>query len=66
MNRPRLPRDVENRFDSFVLKTIYGFVPKYPKPLPPISGLQRQLEKLQKSPKSTAMWLYGLEDYMLE
>ena len=66
MNRPRLPPHVEERFDAFVLKTIYSFVPKYPKASPPIRGLQTQLEKLQKSPKQTAMWLYGLEDFMLE
>jgi len=66
MNRPRLPQHVEERFDALVLKTIYSYVPKYPKVSPPPKGLQRQLEKLQISPKQTAMWLYGLEDFMLE
>ena len=53
----RLPPDVCN--------LILSFVPKKPKPKP-ISGLQRQLENLQKSPKQSAMYLKGLDDFVIE
>jgi len=65
--RPRLPEYIERQFDTYILKTIYGFVPNYPKQKPIVlSGLQRQLERLQKtSPKLTAMCLYGYDDFIL-
>lgn len=67
MNRPRLPPSVEMLFDGFVLKTIYGFVPKYKKEeiLLASPSLQRELIKLQSSPKLTAMALFGFDDFVL-
>jgi len=44
---------------------IISFVPRKPVPKP-IAGLQRELEKLQKSPKRTSMDLKGLEDFVLQ
>ena len=65
MNRPRLPLEIEWRFDAFVLKTIYGFVPKFQKPLPIDPSLQRELTRLQSSPKLTAMALYRFDDFVV-
>lgn len=44
---------------------IISFVPPKPKPRP-LPGLQRELEKLQKSPKRSPMDLKGLEDFVLQ
>jgi hypothetical protein len=52
-----LPTDLQN--------LIISFVPRKPAPKP-IAGLQRELEKLQKSPKRTSMDLKGLEDFVLQ
>ena len=52
-----LPADLQN--------LIISFVPRKPAPKP-IAGLQRELEKLQKSPKRTPMDLKGLEDFVLQ
>jgi hypothetical protein len=63
--KPRLPPQVEEKLPEDVLRHIYRFVPKTPKPQPPSPSYQRALEKLQKSPKRTAMDLYGLDDFVL-
>jgi hypothetical protein len=52
----RLPPDV--------LRLVVKFIPK-PPPRPDPCNLQRMLEKFQKSPKRTAMDLYGLDDFVL-
>lgn len=65
MNRPRLPPSVEMLFDAFVLKTIYGFVPKFKKQEPISPSLQRELMRLQTSPKLPAMAFYGFDDFVL-
>jgi len=52
-----LPKELQNLIVSFVPK------PPLPKPIP---GLQRELEKLQRSPKRTTMDLKGLEDFVLQ
>lgn len=65
MNRPRLPPSVEMLFDGFVLKTIYGFVPKYKKQELVSPNLQRELVRIQSSPKLTAMALFGFDDFVL-
>lgn len=44
---------------------ILSFVPRKPKKKLP-GGLQRSLEKLQKSPKRTPMDLKGLDDFVLK
>lgn len=44
---------------------IISFVPEKPKPKHP-AGLQRELEKLQRSPKRTPMDLKGLDDFVLK
>lgn len=43
---------------------ILSFLPEKPKPKQPI-GLQRSLEKLQRSPKRSPMDLKGLDDFVL-
>jgi hypothetical protein len=43
---------------------IISFVPEKPKPKHP-AGLQRELEKLQKSPKRTPLDLKGLDDFVI-
>jgi hypothetical protein len=44
---------------------IISFVPEKPKHKYPL-GLQRSLEKLQRSPKRTPMDLKGLDDFVLK
>jgi len=44
---------------------IISFVPEKPKLKQP-AGLQRELEKLQRSPKRTPMDLKGLDDFVLK
>ena len=65
--KPRLPTEIEFAFPEEIVRHIYRFIP-YPrkKKTPPVSpSLQRALEALQKSPKRTAMDLYGLDDFIL-
>jgi hypothetical protein len=64
--KPRLPLELELKLPEDVVRYLYRFVPKTPKPAPPSPSLQRALEKLQKSPKRTAMDLYGLDDFVLK
>jgi hypothetical protein len=63
--KPRLPPHVEAMLPEDVVRHLYRFVPKSSKPRPPSPSLQRALEKLQRSPKRTAMDLYGLDDFVL-
>jgi hypothetical protein len=63
--RPRLPKEIELLFPSEIVTNIYRFVPKLPKPIPISPSLQRELEKLQRSPKRSSMDLYGLDDFVL-
>lgn len=63
--KPQLPYQVETLFPAEIVRLIYRFVPRPPKPTPPSPSLQRALEKLQRSPKRTAMDLYGLDDFIL-
>lgn len=64
--KPRLPKEVESQLPTEIVSLIYKFVPKLPKPSPPSPSLQRELERLQKSPKRNAMDMYGLEDFVLK
>ena len=66
MNKPRLPLSVEAKLPAEIVTLINRFVPKYAKPKAPSPGLQKALESLQKSPKRTAMDLYGLDDFVLK
>ena len=54
-----LPLDVFKHMLRFIPPKRSRRSPTYP------SGLQRSLEALQRSPKTTAMQLYGLEDFVL-
>jgi hypothetical protein len=58
------PRVVRNRLPPDLLRYVVSYIPR-PKPRPSPSNLQRMLEKFQKSPKRTAMDLYGLDDFVL-
>ena len=65
--KPRLPMSVETLLPEDVVRHIYRFIP-YPrkKKTPTASpSFQRAQEALQKSPKRTAMDLYGLDDFVL-
>lgn len=63
--KPRLPWEIESQLPVEIVSLINKFVPKLPKPSPPSPGLQRELERLQKSPKRNSMDLYGLDDFVL-
>ena len=63
--RPRLPLHLEAMLPEDVVRHLYRFVPKPKKSPPPSASYQRALEKLQQSPKRTAMDLYGLDDFVL-
>lgn len=66
--KPRLPRSLELQLPPEIIHVINTFLPPLPRPKSPPAGLQRELEKLQKSPKHihTAMYLKGLEDFILK
>lgn len=64
--KPRLPPSIELFLPEDVVRHIYTFVPTIKKEkLKERPGLQKQLDKLQKSPKQTSMYLHGLEDFVL-
>jgi hypothetical protein len=63
--KPRLPREIELLFPVEIVREIYRYVPKLRKPSPPSPSYQREIERLQKSPKRHAMDLYGLDDFVL-
>jgi hypothetical protein len=65
MVKPRLPEDWERRLPLDVRRYLYRFVPHLPKAKSPLNGLQRELERLQQSPKRTPMDLKGLDDFVL-
>ena len=63
--KPRLPPQIEARLPEEIVRHIHRFVPKPKKPSPPPPSYQRAFEMLQKSPKRSAMDLYGLDDFVL-
>lgn len=65
--KPPLPKEFEALFPREIVGYIRRFLPHVP-PSNPTPGLQREVEKLQKSPKrfQTAMYLKGLEDFILK
>jgi hypothetical protein len=64
--KPRLPRELELLLPPEIVHVIYQYLDASPKPKP-LSGLQREVEKLQRSPKKqTAMYLKGLDDFILK
>ena len=63
--KPRLPREIESQLPIEIVSLINTFVPKLPKPRPVSPSLQRELERIQRSPKRNAMDLYGLDDFVL-
>jgi hypothetical protein len=63
--KPRLPQEIESQLPIEIVSLINKFVPKLPKSSAPSPGLQRELERLQKSPKRNSMDLYGLDDFVL-
>jgi hypothetical protein len=66
MARPHLPREIELLLPEDIVREIYRYVPKLPKKQYVSLSLQLQLAKLQRSPKKTAMFMYGLDDFVLE
>ena len=63
--KPRLPSQIEALLPKEVVRHIYRYVPKPKKSPPRSASYQRALEMLQKSPKRSAMDLYGLDDFVL-
>jgi hypothetical protein len=66
--KPPLPKEFEALFPREVVGYIRRFLPHLPPNTPASPGLQKELERLQKSPKrfQTAMYLKGLEDFILK
>lgn len=69
--RPRLPYEIEQKLPECLLRYLYTFVPKTsPSPPPsPSPSLQREITALQKrSPpsKKAPMYLFGLDDFVLD
>lgn len=56
----RLPLDVFKVVLEFIPPKTPRKPPRYP------AGLQRQLEALQRSPKTTPMEFYGIEEFLLK
>jgi hypothetical protein len=65
MTKPTLPPKVAAKLPRELVHLIYTYVPPFPPKPPSPSSLQRALEKFQKSPKRTAMDMYGLSDFVL-
>lgn len=65
MGRPRLPKEIELFFPEEIVIKIYGYVPKLPKTQPVSPSLQRELTRLQRSPKRNPKDMYGLDDFIL-
>ena len=65
MTKPALPAQIEVLLPVEITNLIYTFIPHIRKKKTPTIGLQRALEKLQKSPKRTAMDMYGFDDFVL-
>lgn len=65
MTKPALPPEIAARFPLEIVRHIYSFVPHTRKKRTPPIGYQKALEALQKSPKRTAMDMYGLDDFVL-
>jgi hypothetical protein len=63
--KPTLPPQVSAKLPKELVHLIYSYVPHTPRKLPPSPSYQRALEKFQKSPKRTAMDMYGLDDFVL-
>lgn len=66
MKKPRLPVEIQALLPHCIVRRIHGYIPSLPPPKPKTANLQYHIERLQRSPKLTAMCLYGLEEYMLE
>jgi len=66
MVKPRLPDKIEKAIPPEIVHLIYSFLPHEEKPKPPSPSLQREVERLQKQPKQTAMYLKGLDDFILK
>lgn len=64
--KPRLPDVLEARLPLELVRHIYRFVPHLPRTrVRTRPDLQRELTRLQTSPKLTAMALFGLDDFVL-
>lgn len=66
--KPELPREIQKLLPKEVIGIIRSFTPHYARPTPSSPGLQRELEKLQRSPNrgKNEMYMKGLEDFILK
>lgn len=65
MVKPRLPQEIEKTIPPEICHLIYSFLAHEEKPKHSPS-LQREVERLQKQSKQTAMYLKGLDDFILK
>lgn len=66
MVKARLPPTIEKTIPPELVHLIYSYLPHEEKPKPPSPGLQKEVERLQKGKKHTAMYLKGLDDFILK
>jgi hypothetical protein len=66
--KPELPREIRELLPREIVGIIRSFVPHISKSNPPSPGLQRELERLQRSPLKgkNEMYLKGLSDFILK
>jgi hypothetical protein len=67
--KPKLPREIQQKFPIDIVCLIYSFVPPLPVNTPYESpGLQHQLERIQKSPLrgKNEMYMKGFDDFILD
>ncbi len=66
--KPELPDQIKQRFPKEVVGLIMKFVSHLPKEKMPSPNLQRELERLQRSPLrgKNEMYLRGLDDFILQ
>lgn len=66
--KPELPREIQNLLPKDVVALIRSFTPHIQKSNPPSPGLQRELERIQRSPARgrNEMYMKGLDDFILK
>lgn len=68
MVKPTLPQEIATQFPVDVLRVINSFVPHTPKVVTPEGSpsMKKELARLQRARLGSAMYLYELEDFMLD
>ena len=66
--KPELPQEIQLKFPVEIVSIINSFVPHFPKRKDRSPALQRELERIQRSPLKgkNEMYMKHLEEFILE